>query len=92
MANLWKGLVKPIRTTLAIEMFLTIYNLFTNFIFLFILAIFMSFNVDFWSISIVDFIDMGIIAIALYIPWLIVMSVVKGFVLEMISPILTRWR
>jgi len=92
LANLIKGLVKPIRTTLIIEIFLTLFNLITNFFFLFILALFMSFQVDFWKMSIVDFIDMGVIAIALYIPWIIVMSVIKGFILELISPILTRWR
>lgn len=92
MSNLIKGLVKPIRTTVIIEAFLAIFNLLTNFIFLSFLAMFFSFQTNVWTMSIADFWNLGILIFLIYVPFWFIMSIIKGFILEIIIPILMRWK
>lgn len=92
MGKMIRSLIKPIRTTAGIEIFLSVFNLLSNFIFLLILGIFVSFSADIWTMSLVDFWNIGLVGFLLYIPWLIIMLVIKGFIIEMIAPILVRWK
>jgi hypothetical protein len=89
--NIVTTIIKFIVGSWAVEVPMFIFNVITNAIFIIVVGLLIPMNLDIIKLSPIDVLYAGLPIIALYIPYMLIMSLCKGIYVKYIIPYIARW-